>query len=578
MKIELQPVTNTDTISTINANFALLEAEFQDKVLYRDNPLGETNTVTNNLDLDGNDVFNVNTVRTENLFVNDVDINDFTSAGAIEAAEQAEAAAALATIAANNANGAATAAGTQATSALEAANDAADSAAAAAGAVTDAIPGILSTANGYTDTKTAAERVYTDSKVTALASPSSPNGSTLVGYNYNAVGTNITVRDALNFSEVNVKMFGAVGNGSTDDRNAFVAAINFCTSTGKGLFVPAGTYALSAAITTTSGNISIRGESRGASILFWPSSASTVGLNFNLIGMSGTLSESVNISNLSFTTGKSLAGNSALTVTGGTSTSGDRIQSRAIIRDVIIRGATIPTLDGFVSGLRLTNCTNSLVDGLTFIGKVNGSEPNYSSSYAILYDNGNGASPHAVGCTITNCFLTYAFIGIDTYDFEGVLVSNCQIIGVDTGVNFDGPNTFPHASVMNTHINAATRCIRISRMYQVLVQGCVLYNEIGTFTGEAIHLLNGACYANIQGNIIENLKTNYNMNGVVLDSGSNFNIVSNNVFRRTNSGSGAVNGVGVWLQAGANNNKTVYNIFDQTTTSYLNSGTGNTVV
>lgn len=51
----------------------------------------------------------------------------------------------------------------------------------------------------------------------------------------------------------NVKDFGALGNGSTDDTVAIQAAINSLPAAGGEVFVPAGTYAVSASITLREG-------------------------------------------------------------------------------------------------------------------------------------------------------------------------------------------------------------------------------------------------------------------------------------------------------------------------------------
>lgn len=58
-KLTLNDVTNIDSITTINANFDKLEQELQNKVLYRDNPLGEPNALQTNLDVNGKDLLNV---------------------------------------------------------------------------------------------------------------------------------------------------------------------------------------------------------------------------------------------------------------------------------------------------------------------------------------------------------------------------------------------------------------------------------------------------------------------------------------------------------------------------------------
>lgn len=59
MKLILQDVTNLNSITTINDNFSKIEQELQDKVLYRDNPVGEPNTLENDLDCNGHTLYNI---------------------------------------------------------------------------------------------------------------------------------------------------------------------------------------------------------------------------------------------------------------------------------------------------------------------------------------------------------------------------------------------------------------------------------------------------------------------------------------------------------------------------------------
>lgn len=58
-KITLAPVTNINSLTTINQNFTDIVDEFQNSVLYRDNPVGETNTMENDLDMNANRIFNL---------------------------------------------------------------------------------------------------------------------------------------------------------------------------------------------------------------------------------------------------------------------------------------------------------------------------------------------------------------------------------------------------------------------------------------------------------------------------------------------------------------------------------------
>lgn len=65
MKLTLNDVTNIGSIATINDNFDKIEQELQDKVLYRDNPTGEPNSMDQNLDMNGYDILNVRSITTD---------------------------------------------------------------------------------------------------------------------------------------------------------------------------------------------------------------------------------------------------------------------------------------------------------------------------------------------------------------------------------------------------------------------------------------------------------------------------------------------------------------------------------
>jgi hypothetical protein len=58
----------------------------------------------------------------------------------------------------------------------------------------------------------------------------------------------------------NVRRYGAVGNGSTDDVTAFQSAVNVAEAGGGSVYVPAGTYILSATVTSDSGSVEVYGD------------------------------------------------------------------------------------------------------------------------------------------------------------------------------------------------------------------------------------------------------------------------------------------------------------------------------
>lgn len=60
------------SVAGLNANFNLIESEFNDSVLYRNNPEGEPNQMENSLDMNSNDILNANAVDVQVLSINGV--------------------------------------------------------------------------------------------------------------------------------------------------------------------------------------------------------------------------------------------------------------------------------------------------------------------------------------------------------------------------------------------------------------------------------------------------------------------------------------------------------------------------
>ena len=60
--------------SALNTTFNILEDEFNNNVLYRDNPSGEPNQMENNLDMNSFNILNVSNMQVDSVTVNGVDI------------------------------------------------------------------------------------------------------------------------------------------------------------------------------------------------------------------------------------------------------------------------------------------------------------------------------------------------------------------------------------------------------------------------------------------------------------------------------------------------------------------------
>lgn len=125
MKIVLDNVVSGFNLSKINDNFQRIQDELNNKVLYRDCPDGETNTVKTGFDMNGTDIVNIGTLGvTKSLAVNGVDLATQVT---------------LAQTAATSASGSATAAQTAQTNATASASNAATSANNAAASAAQAL-------------------------------------------------------------------------------------------------------------------------------------------------------------------------------------------------------------------------------------------------------------------------------------------------------------------------------------------------------------------------------------------------------------------------------------------------------
>lgn len=96
--------------------------------------------------------------------------------------------------------------------------------------------------------------------------PSFPVGITIAGSKYNSVGSS----PLNNFGIVNVKDYGAFGDGFNEDGPAILAAYNILVTRGGGtLYIPAGTYLDTATPLKPASNISITGDGARTTIINW---------------------------------------------------------------------------------------------------------------------------------------------------------------------------------------------------------------------------------------------------------------------------------------------------------------------
>lgn len=244
-KIVLDPVTLINSVSTINTNFDRIEAEFQNKVLYRDNPPAETNTVRNDVDHDGHSIFNVDTVYLDNLVVDGITIPGSDLQG-IPGMRQdiLNLQAGLNTTNINLTNLTST---VNINAAIEQAHH--NSSLRTSGAPIAVLEEAGARAGkflAFDGVGNPVSAIGTGADLGLRTDLASTTGSQLVTFNQDGA-TNRTVKDVLG-DVVSVKNYGALGDGITNDAAAFQAACTALGVAGGTLYIPRGRYRINSTI------------------------------------------------------------------------------------------------------------------------------------------------------------------------------------------------------------------------------------------------------------------------------------------------------------------------------------------
>lgn len=220
-KISLNDIVNTYNTTLINDNFNKIKAEFQNKVSYRDNPVGEPNQALTNLDMNSKRILNLPAPVGN---AEPARLQDIGTAVASSAAAAASASAASA-------------------SAVASANSAAAGAATLV-VIKNAYYGAFATdpltrpdlsprqvGDRYFNTTAAEERTFNGTvwfmPYVAATSLAASSGSSLVGFLASGAGATATNLQNKLRLEICVDDFGAVGDGVTNDSVAVNLAATF---------------------------------------------------------------------------------------------------------------------------------------------------------------------------------------------------------------------------------------------------------------------------------------------------------------------------------------------------------------
>jgi hypothetical protein len=322
--------------------------------------------------------------------------------------------------------------------------------------------------------------------------------------------TYTTLRDRLNDSDAsladivtNVKLFGAKGDGVTDDTLAIQKAIDFISNqvvgsqSGGIIHLPLGDYLISSALIFSNKNIKIRGTGR----LFTTSS-------INLIDVKSTASniiiEEIKMQKTTTTGGAMIyfeAGASNILIQNCIlqDNLGDFIYSLA--DNVTVRNNTISNGVGDSCGVVVVGTNNRVLENTISLCRV--------GVFCTSDSNGNGSNTLVRGNVITNCG-TYvkevdgAIVAYKTHDVTIVdndidltMVSNVQINGIRS-------RTAYNMIINNNRVKGGANCISVNPYLGSAKYINISNNKCSSPVNYGIIVKGKAYHVTGSGNIIEN--------------------------------------------------------------------------
>lgn len=213
---------------------------------------------------------------------------------------------------------------------------------------------------------------------------------------------------------LNVKKYGALGDGVTNDTASVSSAINAIPSGGGSVYFPSGEYLLSSALSVTGKSVYFIGEGQHTKLTF----SGTNGIVINNAASSFKLP--CGIIRLHLQTTANGVGNGIL-FTGRDDTS---IEPQLTVRDVFITGATNATC--WDVGINCTSAAQSVIDNITIRGSTS---DNGIQSFGMIFDN------ISTDVKICNGSTTWVDVGCDIRGgSESVMMYANHFAAVKTGV------------------------------------------------------------------------------------------------------------------------------------------------
>jgi hypothetical protein len=353
-------------------------------------------------------------------------------------------------------------------------------------------------------------------------------------------------------------LFGAVGDGVTDDTLAMQNALTYCSLNKLTLLIPPGTYKISSQLVC--GPVQILGCGNRNTTLYFPNNS----------GIFITIPDqyhSFQVRDLTITAGLAGGGNAGLEVfNSAASILGPATFSPSTIDNVVMCGSDGLTLTNYwAQGIVLENTSN-----VTFTNvMINGSTALLGTAVNIFGD----VNHPPVVFNFTNCAFNFVTVGIEYGNYvQGMTVTGCNFTGGALGIFVpSGQTQLVQLAVQNSQFNN-TQC-GINLLTEM--PDCLISNNLFLIPGPAsgnpgigiqyITAHRGTCY----GNSFAGYSNYSNTIGVVVEGNAAPMIISTNSFQYC--------GTAVSLTSGSTGNNVQSNVYGNNVVNVANAGVNNVI-
>jgi parallel beta-helix repeat protein len=347
-----------------------------------------------------------------------------------------------------------------------------------------------------------------------------------------------------------VKAYGAVGDGSTDDTTAVQAAFTAVATTGGVVYFPPGDYKITTKLTITNRPVAIVGEGQGISTITKYTTDDLIDYNTN------DINDTFAVVGLSLYTTKT-AGGDAINAFWPASASSSF--SNLYIHDVEI-GPTPATAatNYWTNGIVVSDAWNGDVIAYQYRGKTN----DYTSTSGITVSgNSNGVLLHNVNINFVNT-------GILFNDNANTTTVSSSFVSGNTGIHYAFLGEEFHNNIIDSDLTGVQYGIYCSKASRAAISGNIIQKAAASSSDfEGISLNSSSDELRITNNYIRGTGSGGTENGIVVADGSN-NLIANNIIEDQT--------LGVDLQASATDNLIMGNLGINIVTNLVtDAGTNN---